>query len=105
MPANSLLTGRILVFALAGLLAVGPAFAEKPSWAGQKGEKGSKGQRSEQSEGRDEARGRDTRVAHFADPHRSAVRDYYGSQFQSGRCPPGLAKKHNGCMPSGQAKK
>jgi len=23
----------------------------------------------------------------------------------SGRCPPGLAKKHNGCMPPGQAKK
>lgn len=30
------------------------------------------------------------------------VRDYYGS----GRnCPPGLAKKGNGCMPPGQAKK
>ena len=23
----------------------------------------------------------------------------------SGRCPPGLARKHNGCMPPGQAKK
>ena len=33
------------------------------------------------------------------------MRDYYGSQFQSGRCPPGLAKKHNGCMPPGQVKK
>jgi len=34
-----------------------------------------------------------------------AVREFYASQFQSGRCPPGLAKKQNGCMPPGQAKK
>jgi hypothetical protein len=33
------------------------------------------------------------------------VRDYYAEQFRGGRCPPGLAKKHNGCMPPGQAKK
>jgi Ni/Co efflux regulator RcnB len=30
---------------------------------------------------------------------------YYDEQFRAGRCPPGLAKKHNGCMPPGQAKK
>lgn len=36
---------------------------------------------------------------------RMAIRDYYGSQFRAGHCPPGLAKKHNGCMPPGQAKK
>ena len=33
------------------------------------------------------------------------VRDYYAEQFRGGRCPPGLAKKRNGCMPPGQAKK
>ncbi|MGA8879355.1 MAG: RcnB family protein, partial [Azonexus sp.] len=27
------------------------------------------------------------------------------NQFRSGHCPPGLAKKGNGCMPPGQAKK
>ena len=42
---------------------------------------------------------------HFEDRHRGVVRDYYGEQFRGGRCPPGLAKKHNGCMPPGQAKK
>ena len=31
------------------------------------------------------------------------VRDYYVEEFRGGRCPPGLAKKHNGCMPPGQA--
>ena len=33
------------------------------------------------------------------------VRDYYEDSFKHGRCPPGLAKKRNGCMPPGQAKK
>ena len=33
------------------------------------------------------------------------VNDYYTEQFRSGRCPPGLAKKNNGCLPPGQAKK
>jgi Ni/Co efflux regulator RcnB len=33
------------------------------------------------------------------------VRQYYSEDYRSGRCPPGLAKKHNGCMPPGQAKK
>ena len=28
-----------------------------------------------------------------------------GQRFNEGDCPPGLAKKHNGCMPPGQARK
>ncbi|UYO94914.1 RcnB family protein [Pollutimonas sp. M17] len=42
---------------------------------------------------------------HFNDQQRSYLREYYGNEFRAGRCPPGLAKKHNGCMPPGQAKK
>ncbi|TAN84299.1 MAG: hypothetical protein EPN14_02200, partial [Gallionella sp.] len=45
------------------------------------------------------------RGEHFGDQHRMAVHEYYRKQFGSGRCPPGLAKKHNGCMPPGQARK
>lgn len=37
--------------------------------------------------------------------HRDIIRGYYGSEFRGGNCPPGLAKKRNGCMPPGQAKK
>ena len=33
------------------------------------------------------------------------INNYYGNEFRAGRCPPGLAKKNNGCMPPGQAKK
>lgn len=36
---------------------------------------------------------------------RAIVRDYYGAMIARGTCPPGLAKKNNGCMPPGQAKK
>ena len=41
----------------------------------------------------------------FADQNRYAVRDYYGAELDRGHCPPGLAKKHNGCLPPGQARK
>lgn len=43
--------------------------------------------------------------SYFGDNQRTAVRTYYGTQYSAGRCPPGLAKKNNGCMPPGQAKK
>lgn len=36
---------------------------------------------------------------------RNEVYSYYRGQYASGHCPPGLAKKNNGCMPPGQAKK
>jgi len=41
---------------------------------------------------------------YFAEPQRTAVRSHYGPQLRSGKCPPGLAKKGNGCQPPGQAK-
>ena len=42
---------------------------------------------------------------HFEDRHRTSARNYYSEQFRGGHCPPGLAKKNNGCMPPGQARK
>lgn len=41
----------------------------------------------------------------FDDDSRRVIFDYYGAQARMGHCPPGLAKKNNGCMPPGQAKK
>lgn len=35
---------------------------------------------------------------------RNIIRDYLAQDFHR-KCPPGLAKKHNGCLPPGQAKK
>ena len=34
-----------------------------------------------------------------------AVRGYHVERYGRGNCPPGLAKKNNGCLPPGQAKK
>jgi len=41
----------------------------------------------------------------FEEHQRNAVRDYYRAESGAKRCPPGLAKKNNGCLPPGQAKK
>jgi Ni/Co efflux regulator RcnB len=41
----------------------------------------------------------------IVDRDRSAVSSYYREEFAHGNCPPGLAKKDNGCLPPGQAKK
>lgn len=41
---------------------------------------------------------------YFDDRQRDSVRQYYTQAYSQGRrCPPGLVKKHNGCMPPGQA--
>jgi hypothetical protein len=41
----------------------------------------------------------------FVDTDRGAVRTYWVDTYGRGNCPPGLAKKGNGCLPPGQAKK
>jgi hypothetical protein len=37
--------------------------------------------------------------------YRAIVYQYHRNEFYAGRCPPGLVKKGNGCLPPGQAKK
>jgi Ni/Co efflux regulator RcnB len=41
----------------------------------------------------------------FGAGEREAARGYFIEKHGRGGCPPGLAKKHNGCLPPGQAKK
>ncbi len=41
----------------------------------------------------------------ITDRDRNVVQVYYRNEFAGGHCPPGLAKKNNGCLPPGQAKK
>jgi hypothetical protein len=42
---------------------------------------------------------------YFTEQHRIVIREYYANEFRAGRCPPGLARKNNGCRPPGLAKK
>lgn len=39
------------------------------------------------------------------DRDRDSMQTYYRNEFAAGRCPPGLAKKNNGCLPPGQAQR
>jgi len=41
----------------------------------------------------------------FTDADRRWWRSYWQEQYAKGHCPPGLAKKRNGCLPPGLAKK
>jgi Ni/Co efflux regulator RcnB len=97
-----------LALVVGGILAAGPVMADKPAWAGkgkdrdeQKGERRDDDGKSRRDGDRPSAGKR----GHFEERHSVIVRDYYAEQFRGGRCPPGLAKKRNGCMPPGQAKK
>ena len=49
-------------------------------------------------------KGRGNRRVVFVDADRQAVRTWRRETYGS-NCPPGLAKKDNGCLPPGQAKK
>ena len=101
----------VLALFVTGVFAASPVFADKPDWAGHgKPDKGARGSRDgdrrpEHLDDRRDDRG-DVRVnMYFGDRQRAVVREYYQDSFRHGNCPPGLAKKHNGCMPPGQAKK
>ena len=116
-----------LALAIAGILAIGPAMADKPSWAGggkaDRNERAGKGEdrgaerrdaregssRDDRSDERGDAGGSTrrgiARHERFDERHRQSVREYYSEQYRTGHCPPGLAKKENGCMPPGLAKK
>jgi Ni/Co efflux regulator RcnB len=95
----------VLALLLGGAFAANPAFADKPEWAGN----GKSGKQAKQSDSRDDGRrdghGGGHGNAHFNDQQRLVIREYYDDSFRSGHCPPGLAKKKNGCLPPGQAKK
>lgn len=96
-----------LALVLGGILAAGPVMADKPAWAG--GGKSDKSEKHDKNDkdGKNERKERhaDGKPGHFEERHRVMVNGYYSEQFRGGRCPPGLAKKQNGCMPPGQAKK
>jgi Ni/Co efflux regulator RcnB len=107
MKRIALCTGYALALAVVGTLASGPVLADKPAWAGggDKHENKGKGHRDRDGDRGGERHGQRDGDHRFTDHHRVVIREYYGREFHGGHCPPGLAKKHNGCMPPGQARK
>lgn len=87
-----LLTGAL------GLQAL--AWAGKPEWAGNPG----KHQPQERAPAAAQPAPQVSIGNYFQEAQRQAVSSYYGKQQAAGHCPPGLAKKNNGCLPPGQAK-
>ena len=113
MKRMTLKAGCALTLAVAGILAAGLSIADKPSSAGG----GKNKQKNSQDNGKGNHRDGDDRSErssrdqsgsnrdYFDDRRRTVVHTYYTEEFRRGHCPPGLAKKRNGCMPPGQAKK
>jgi Ni/Co efflux regulator RcnB len=99
---RTILSGSgFLVLLVTSLLFSAPAFAKKNDHGNKKQKHHEK---YEQHDGEDS----DINVqvdVYFGDEDRVIVHDYYEERQNKGRCPPGLAKKRNGCMPPGQAKK
>lgn len=94
-------SARAIAWGLACALLCSTAWANKPDWAGK-----GKNKHDEEAQGQQQGGSLEIRVGgYFGDAQRRAVQDYYGTQQAGGHCPPGLAKKNNGCMPPGQAKK
>jgi Ni/Co efflux regulator RcnB len=105
---------RALALLAAAFLLASPALADKPEHAGKGGGKHEQKAEKHADKHRDKAEKRAEKRerkeikhgAYFNDEQRSYVRQYYTQQYgNAGRCPPGLAKKNNGCMPPGQARK
>lgn len=107
---NKMSSVRYAGLLLLSILIATPAWAEKPEKAGRghKGEHHHKHERYHEDYSHNDDHGNDVNVhvdLFFGNSQRTVIRDYYGAEFTGGHCPPGLAKKGNGCMPPGQAKK
>ena len=96
---------RVLALLLAALIGAGPALAGPPPWAGG-GKHGGSEEHGHKDKGKGDGGGKHSgkpqQGAYFTADNRDSVHHYYAT---AKNCPPGLAKKNNGCMPPGQAKK
>lgn len=97
---------HLFIFALIALFAATPAAADRPEdgQGNQHERKHEKKSNERHAERRDDNR-HESNKTHFDDTNRRIVNEYYGKKFRTGKCPPGLAKKNNGCQPPGLAKK
>ena len=104
---------RAVALAIACIFAAGASLADDDHGKGkgnkhaEKDERKAEKQEDKREKKADKHRDRDdVRVGqYFSDQQRESVRSYYSQQYGNGRrCPPGLAKKNNGCLPPGQVR-
>ena len=115
-PLRTLAPTAALILASIGLIPL--ALADKPEWASrgkselQQERRGADNRHErdrdqhpyERNDRRESVQRRSMVELRFTDGDRRFIRDYYGAQMQAGQCPPGMAKKNNGCLPPGQAR-
>lgn len=102
-----------IVMTIATSIYSAPATAAKPAWAGNSSEEHGKSQKKRGKEKahkkakyKSKKSEKSKKAKHFDDQDERVVRHYYQDESRNGKgCPPGLAKKNNGCLPPGQAKK
>jgi Ni/Co efflux regulator RcnB len=105
-------SSRIIALAITAIFVAGPAFAK-----GNDDDHGKGNGKDKQTEKYDKKNQKDAEKAetrerkeieqgkYFNDQQRTYVREYYTTNYGPGKkCPPGLAKKGNGCMPPGQVR-
>lgn len=97
----------VLSTLLVSVMSCNLAFADKPDHAGSSKDRDR--DQSKHEEGFDRQNNHsydrdDGRSSYFDDTQRRLIHDYYYGQMSQGKCPPGLAKKGNGCQAPGQAK-
>lgn len=94
---------RTLAIVMASLMfSAGLSFAKKPDSPGNSEKNKSEKHQDDKSLASDESQ---SYQSYFNEDRQSLIRNYYSTDRATGRCPPGLAKKNNGCQPPGQAKK
>jgi len=96
---------RVTIAALViALSASATAFADKPQKPDKKQDK-AKAQSGDKAQNKNRGGGDSHATVVFGSNDREAARAYFSQKYGRGNCPPGLAKKNNGCLPPGQAKK
>ncbi|MBI5895046.1 MAG: hypothetical protein HZB24_03220 [Desulfobacterales bacterium] len=106
--------GFAVALAAVFLWVAAAAMAEKPSGNGKGNKHGGKKEYPSSQDDAQKGTGKghsgssgngDGYENYFGGKDRAPIDRYYTEQFKAGKCPPGLAKKGNGCQPPGQAKK
>jgi len=96
-------TVSIALLTVASLALAGSAFAQKDKDDKPGHGRGGPPSAQQPSSSRSSSGGQQGYVV--SDRDRTTTYSYYRTEYSAGRCPPGLAKKDNGCLPPGQAKK
>lgn len=110
MHRTTLNTSSLVALLISGLLLSAPAWADNGHGKQKHHKKYEQGNDDRRDEDRRDEDRHDDKLnvsadVRFGDHDREVVHDYYQEHERRSSCPPGLAKKHNGCMPPGQAKK